>query len=100
MVARGAEIERLRGMLIRMAGYVEISIRDSVRSLVERDGELAQKVIETDHEINAMDVAVDEECIKLLALLQPMASDLRFITTAMKITSDLERIAGNGAGCH
>ncbi len=95
MVARGAEIEKLRGMLIRMAGSVETSIRDSVRSLVDRDSELARQVIENDHVINAMDVAVDEECIKLLALLQPMASDLRFITTAMKITSDLERIADN-----
>jgi len=95
MVIRGVEIEKLRGMLLRMAGYVETSIKDSVHSLVDRDSDLAREVIEKDHEINAMDVAVDEECIKLLALTQPMASDLRFITTAMKITSDLERIADN-----
>jgi len=95
MVIRGSEIEKLRGMLLRMAGYVETSIRDSVQSLVGRDSDLARQVIEKDHEINAMDVAVDEECIKLLALIQPMASDLRFITTAMKIAPELERIADN-----
>jgi len=56
---------------------------------------LARKVIEADHKINSYDVRIDEECIRLIALKQPMGKDLRFITTAMKITTDLERIADN-----
>jgi phosphate transport system protein len=95
MPVRRQEISRLRDMLLRMAAMVEASIRESVNSLVERDSDLARKVIEDDRVTNAMDVSIDEECIKLLALVQPMASDLRFITTAMKITTDLERIADN-----
>lgn len=95
MKLRSAELDKLRDMLLRMAGLVEESIRDSVKSLVERDSGLAQKVIDGDREINDMDIRVDEECIRLLALMQPMATDLRFITTAMKIAPDLERIADN-----
>ncbi len=75
-----------------MASFVETSINNSVKSLIERDSILAQKVIEGDHTINSFDVKIDEECIRLLALKQPMGKDLRFITTAMKITTDLERI--------
>lgn len=95
MRVRREELGRLREMLLRMAALVEDSIRDSVKSLVERDSALARRVIEGDRVVNGMDVRIDEECIKLLALVQPMASDLRFITTAMKITTDLERIADN-----
>ncbi|NIP25423.1 MAG: phosphate signaling complex protein PhoU [Phycisphaerae bacterium] len=82
-------------MLLRMSALVEVAIRDSVRALVERDSDLALQVIKNDRIVNEMDVHVDEECIKLLALVQPMASDLRFITTAMKLAPDLERIADN-----
>jgi phosphate transport system protein len=95
MTVRAEELDKLREMLLRMSALVESSIRDSVRSLVERDTELAQKVIDGDRAVNEMDILVDEECIKLLALVQPMAKDLRFITTAMKIAPDLERIADN-----
>jgi len=95
MVLRSEELNKLRDMLLRMAGLVEESIRESVRSLVERDSQLAQQVIEGDRAINDMDIQVDEECIRLLALMQPMATDLRLITTAMKIAPDLERIADN-----
>ncbi|MCI0469737.1 MAG: phosphate signaling complex protein PhoU [Nitrospirae bacterium] len=86
---------RLKEKILKMGALVEVSIKDSVQSLVERDSELAGKVIEKDHQINALDVEIDEECIRLLALMQPMAGDLRFITTAMKITTDLERMADN-----
>lgn len=92
---RSRELAKLRDMLIRMGVLVEASIKDSVRSLVNRDSELARRVIAHDHEINCLDVQIDEECIKVLALTQPMASDLRFITTALKITADLERIGDN-----
>jgi len=71
---------------------VEDQIRRVMRALVERDGELAQNVIDRDREVNAYDVEVDEKCVELLALHQPTAGDLRFITTAMKIVTDLERI--------
>jgi phosphate transport system protein len=89
------ELIRLKEKVLKMGGVVESSIKDSVRSLVERDNDLAMLVIERDHIINALDVEIDEECIRLLALKQPMAGDLRFITTAMKITTDLERMGDN-----
>lgn len=86
------ELTRLKERILRMGGMVESSIRDSVASLVERDNDLAKRVIEKDYEINALDVEIDEECIRLIALRQPKARDLRFITTIMKITTDLERM--------
>ncbi len=95
MPVRDEELKLLNEHLLQMAGLVERSIRDSIRSLTERDSTLARKVIEEDHKINTYDVKIDEECIRLLALKQPMGKDLRFITTAMKITTDLERIADN-----
>jgi phosphate transport system protein len=95
MLLRSAEIEYLKELILRMASMVQRAIKDSVHSLVERDSDLAQKVIAGDHQINALDVQIDEECIKLLARYQPMAGDLRAITTAMKVTTDLERIGDN-----
>jgi phosphate transport system protein len=86
------ELRLLKERVLRIGSLVETAIHDSVKSLVERDSELARKVIERDHKINAIDVEIDEECIRLMALRQPKARDLRFITTAMKITTDLERI--------
>ncbi len=86
------ELRLLKDKVLKIGSLVEIAIRDSVRSLVERDSSLAKRVIERDHRINALDVEIDEECIRLIALRQPKARDLRFITTAMKITTDLERI--------
>jgi len=89
------ELRHLKELIIKMSVFVESAIKDAVNSLVERDDELAQKVIDGDHTINFLDVQIDEECIRILACTQPMAQDLRFITTAMKITTDLERIADN-----
>jgi phosphate transport system protein len=86
------ELTRLKEKVLKMGAMVESAIRDSILSLVERDNELANKVIERDHETNALDVEIDEDCIRLIALRQPKAVDLRFITTAMKITTDLERM--------
>jgi phosphate transport system protein len=63
-----------------------------MRALLERDDALAQEVIDRDRQVNTYDVEVDEQCVELLALHQPAAGDLRFITTAMKIVTDLERI--------
>jgi phosphate transport system protein len=86
------ELRLLKEKVLKIGSLVEAAIHDSVKSLVERDSDLARKVIERDHRINALDVGIDEECIRLIALRQPKARDLRFITTAMKITTDLERI--------
>jgi len=86
------ELEALKQMLLAMGGLVEDQIRRVMRALIERDDALAQEVIDRDRRVNALDVEVDEKCVELLALHQPTAGDLRFITTAMKIVTDLERI--------
>ena len=86
------ELNALKERVLKLSSMVETAICDSVKSLVERDSDIARKVIERDHLINAYEVKIDEECIRLIALRQPMAKDLRFITTAMKVTADLERM--------
>jgi len=86
------ELKDLRERVLKLGCMVENAIRDSVKALVERDSELAKEVIKRDHLINAIDVGIDEECVRLIALRQPLARDLRLITTAMKITTDLERM--------
>src|SRR5205814_9030893 len=86
------QIETLKQTLLAMGGLGEDQIRRVMRALIERDDALAQEVIERDQQVNAYDVEVDETCVSLLALHQPAAGDLRFITTAMKIVTDLERM--------
>jgi phosphate transport system protein len=86
------ELDALRERVLRLGSMVEAAIRDSVKSLVERNSDLAREVVKKDHLINVLEVEMDEECIRLIALRQPKARDLRFITTAMKITTDLERM--------
>ena len=86
------ELGELKEMLLKMAALVEEAIRDAVQSLVERDSDLAKKTFEFEDRINKLEIAIDDMCIKLLALRQPMAADLRFITSAMKIVTDLERM--------
>jgi hypothetical protein len=86
------ELEALKQTLLAMGGLVEDQIRRVMRALLDRDDPLAQEVIDRDRQVNAYDVEVDERCVELLALHQPAAGDLRFITTAMKIVTDLERI--------
>jgi len=86
------ELEKLKENLLRMAALVEKVISDAVQSLMKRDSELAQKTITSDDAINDLEIAIEEMCLKLLALRQPMAIDLRFITAAMKIVTDLERM--------
>ena len=86
------ELEGLKQTLLAMGGLVEDQIRRVMTALLERDDALAREVIERDRQVNAYDVEIDENCVELLALHQPAAGDLRFITTAMKIVTDLERI--------
>ena len=86
------ELARLKDRILRMGSMVEDSVKLSVQALVERDNALAIRVIDNDHALNALDVEIDEECIRLIALMQPKGADLRLITMAMKITTDLERM--------
>lgn len=86
------ELTDLKGTVLKLGSMVEKAISDSIKSLVERNSKLAADVIDKDTQVNALDVEIDEECIRLIALRQPRAGDLRLITTAMKITTDLERI--------
>jgi len=86
------ELARLRQLVLEMGGLVESQIADSVRALASNDAEVARVTIGRDHEVNRYDVEIDEECLRLLALHQPAARDLRLITTGLKITTDLERI--------
>lgn len=84
-------LEHLKGELLKMGGAVEESIAQAVRSLVDRDNGLAEAVIAGGKRIDAWEVQIEEECIKLLAMQQPVARDLRLIATVMKINYDLER---------
>jgi len=86
------ELDGLKENLLRMAILVEEAIGNAVQSLVKRDSDLAKKTFEGEEQINEMEIDIDGKCLKLLALMQPMAADLRFITSAMKITTDLERM--------
>jgi len=86
------ELQQLKGKLLKMGSLVENAIKTSIQALLDRDNALAQRIIENDHLINTLDVEIDEESIRLIALRQPKAGDLRFITTAMKITTDIERM--------
>ncbi|MBI2204456.1 MAG: phosphate signaling complex protein PhoU [Candidatus Rokubacteria bacterium] len=86
------ELDHLKQTLLLMGALVEDQIRRVMKALVDRDDALAREVIDRDREVNAYDVEIDEKCVEILALYQPTAGDLRFITTAMKIVTDLERI--------
>ncbi len=86
------DLRKLREDILYMGGLVEDQIQKAVKSLVDRDSDSANIIIERDHEVNRLDVDIDDLCIRLLALHQPAGRDLRFITTGLKITTDLERI--------
>src|SRR5262245_66411437 len=86
------ELDALKQTLLAMGALVEDQIRRVMRALVERDDALARDVIERDQRVNAYDVEVDEKCVELLARYQPAARDLRFLTTAIQIVTDLARI--------
>jgi len=86
------ELEELNQKLLEMAGLVESAIHRSVRALIDQDRELAEQVIRDEAQINRMEMAIDGLATRLLALRQPVARDLRFLTAALKINTDLERI--------
>jgi phosphate transport system protein len=86
------QLRELKNKLLLMSHKAEEMISDSIRSLVERRPTLAEDVIDRDDEIDKLEIEVDELCYEVLALEQPVARDLRFIATAMKIVKDIERI--------
>jgi len=87
------ELQDLQLSLLKMSSMVEEILANSIKALKTQDVELAQKVIDDDAEIDDMESVVEDKCIKLIALQSPLARDLRLITTALKIITDLERIA-------
>jgi phosphate transport system protein len=86
------EIEALKGRTLSLAARVEDALRNALKSVKERDATLAQRVIDSDAQIDGLEVALEEECLKVLALHQPVANDLRFIISIIKVTNELERI--------
>ena len=86
------ELEALQARLLEMGGFAEERVQAAVRGLVQRDVPLTERVLTGDGPINDLHVEVDERCFRLLALYQPMATDLRRIVAAVKINSDLERV--------
>ena len=86
------ELQELKQDLLKMAALVEEAISTAVQSLVKRDSDLAKKTFGGEDQINRMEIDIEDTCLKLLALMHPMAADLRFITSAMKIITDLERM--------
>lgn len=96
----GEDLKRLREMIARMGGLAERQVADSALALVRRDSDLAAEVVMRDAQLDAMEREVEQYAVRLLALRQPMAADLRLIIACMKISQDLERIgdyARNGA---
>lgn len=89
----GDQLEQLSGLLLEIGGRCEQVIGLAVAAVVDRDSAQAEKVIRGDAEIDALELKIDSLCMEILARHQPMARDLRLITTAIKITPDLERIA-------
>ena len=86
------ELQALKNRLLNMAALVEERVHRAIVALVERDEEKAQRVVDGDKEVNDLQIEIDDRCLTLLALQNPMASDLRLITAAMKINADLERV--------
>jgi phosphate transport system protein len=86
------QLQDLKETLIKMASEVESAIAKSIRCLIDRSLQQAEEIISGDERINNLEMQIDDQCLKLLALQQPMAGDLRFLTSAMKINSDLERM--------
>jgi phosphate transport system protein len=96
------QIEELKGQLLHMGGLAERIVRKAVEALQRRDSTLSEEVFRDDKVIDRLEIDIEERCVDLLALQQPLARDLRFITSALKISNDLERVGDHGvniAGC-
>jgi phosphate transport system protein len=86
------QIEHLKEKILRVGTLVEEAISKAITALINEDIPLAQRVMASDEEIDRMEVEVEEECLKILALYQPVAADLRFVVSVLKINNDLERM--------
>ena len=87
------EIEKLKKKLLHLAAMTEEGLRGAVKAVVDIDTTLAEKVRASDSDIDSLEVEVEEDCLKILALHQPVAADLRYVIAVLKINNDLERIA-------
>ena len=92
------EIDKLKKLLFSLCAVVEDSVNRAVRSIEKSDPKLAAEVVASDDDIDRMEIEVEEECLKILALHQPVAIDLRFIIACLKMNSDLERIGDLAVG--
>lgn len=92
-----ADLEAARARVLEMGGLVEEQVNRAIDALIEGDVKEAERVIATDHQVNALEVATDEACTQIIALRQPAASDLRLILTIIKTITDLERIGDEAA---
>ncbi len=90
------ELRKIREMLLMMGAKVEEMLSHAMRALIERDTELAERTLYIDRQINRLEMEVDDLCLRVLARRQPVASDLRFVTMALKVVTDLERMGDLG----
>lgn len=91
------DIDRLNQMILRLGGQVEENLREGIRCLENRNASGGRKLVEGDDVVDTMEVRVEEECLKILALNQPVATDLRYIVALLKINGELERIGDHAA---
>jgi phosphate transport system protein len=87
------ELEKIKKSILTLGALVEDRVRLAIKSIDKRDADIAEQIIRMDYEIDEMEVDIEEECLKVLALHQPVAVDLRFLVSVIKINNDLERIA-------
>ncbi len=87
------ELEKIKKRILTLGAMVEERVRMAIKAIETRDTDISTRIIKMDYEIDEMEVEIEEECLKILALYQPVAVDLRFLTVVMKINNDLERIA-------
>lgn len=86
------EIEKLKNSILSLSSLIEEQITKAMLALERRDIDLAKQTIKNDEEVDFMEIQIEEECLKILALYQPVADELRFIVSALKMNNDLERI--------
>lgn len=91
------ELDLLNNELIEMGNLIESAIKAAVTALVEQDADLAKRIVENDNEVDAMEKTIEQRCLKLLLQQQPVAGDLRFISSALKMITDMERIGDQAA---
>ena len=91
------ELDRLTGEILRMGDLALNELEAAINAAMERDSETAQSIVDSDHEVDKLELEVSQDVIRLLALRQPMAGDLREVLAALRIASDIERIGDYAA---